>query len=380
MQKTKFTETQIVSSIKKQESGIPVTEICRELGIHKATFYNWKAKYGGMEVTDVKKMKDMESELNQYKKIVAELTYENHCIKSLLEKKLVKPADKREAVDSLIEEQQCSTSKACKIVQLPRSSYQYKRKPKDDSIIQEALTHMVDKRPSIGFWQSFHRFRNRGEIWNHKRVRRIYREMKLNVRRRAKRRLPDRIKQPLVIPTAPNQTWSIDFMSDALTDGRKFRLFNVLDDYNRESLAIEVDTSLPSLRVQRVLCKVISERSKPSIIRVDNGPEFISHTLQQWCSENNIILQFIQPGKPMQNAYIERKNGSIRRELLNTWLFYSLAEVRIMTEEWRYDYNHERPHKSLGYLSPIKYAEQRTNVEKQTDALSTNGDRKSSIN
>ncbi len=292
---------------------------------------------------------------------------------------MVKPADKREAVDSLIQEQQCSTSKACKLVQLPRSSYQYKRKPKDDSIIQEALTHMVDKRPSIGFWQSFHRFRNRGETWNHKRVRRIYREMKFNVRRRAKRRLPDRIKQPLVIPTAPDQTWSIDFMSDSLVDGRKFRLFNVLDDYNRESLAIEVDTSLPSLRVQRVLCKVISERSKPSVIRVDNGPEFISHTLQQWCSENNITLQFIQPGKPMQNAYIERKNGSIRRELLNTWLFYSLAEVRIMTEEWRHDYNHERPHKSLGYLSPIKYAEQRTNAQKQTDALSTNGDRKSSI-
>lgn len=292
---------------------------------------------------------------------------------------MVKPADKREAVDSLIQEQQCSTSKACKIVQLPRSSFQYKKKPKDDSIIQEALTNMVDKRPSIGFWQSFHRLRNRGETWNHKRVRRIYREMKLNVRRRAKRRLPDRVKQPLVIPTAPDQTWSIDFMSDALVDGRKFRLFNVLDDYNRESLAIEADTSLPSLRVQRVLSKVISERSKPLVIRVDNGPEFISHTLQQWCSENNITLQFIQPGKPMQNAYIERKNGSIRRELLNTWLFYSLAEVRIMTEEWRHDYNHERPHKSLGYLSPIKYAEQRINAEKQTEALSTNGDRKSSI-
>ncbi len=239
---------------------------------------------------------------------------------------------------------------------------------------------MVDKRPAIGFWQSFHRFRNRGEIWNHKRVRRIYREMKLNVRRRAKRRLPDRVKQPLVIPTAPDQTWSIDFMSDALVDGRKFRLFNVLDDYNRESLAIEVDTSLPSVRVQRVLNKLINERNKPTNIRVDNGPEFISHTLQQWCSENKITLQYIQPGKPTQNAYIERKNGSIRRELLNTWLFYSLAEVRIMTEEWRHDYNHERPHKSLGYLSPIKYAEQRTNAQKQTDALSTNGDRKSSTN
>lgn len=278
-------------------------------------------------------------------------------------KKVVKPADKREAVDLLIKEQQCSTSKACKIVQLPRSSYQYQKRSKDDSEIQDALTVLVSKHPAIGFWQSYHRLRNRGKKWNHKRVRRIYREMKLNIRRRAKKRLPARIKQPLVIPTAANQTWSIDFMSDALVDGRKFRLFNVLDDYNRESLAIEVDTSLPSLRVQRVLNKLITERSKPAIIRVDNGPEFISHTLQQWCEGKNITLRFIQPGKPMQNAYIERKNGSIRRELLNTYLFHSLAEVRVMTEEWRLDYNHERPHKSLGYLSPVKYAEQRNKVE-----------------
>lgn len=278
-------------------------------------------------------------------------------------KKIVKPADKREAVEVLIQEQQCSTSKACSIVQLPRSSYQYQSKPKDDSEIQEALTAMIDKHPAIGFWQSYHRFRNRGKLWNHKRVRRIYRMMKLNIRRRAKKRLPERVKQPLVIPKAANQTWSIDFMSDALADGRKFRLFNVLDDYNRESLAIEVDTSLPSLRVQRVLNKLINERSKPANIRVDNGPEFISNTLQQWCRENQITLQYIQPGKPMQNAYIERKNGSIRRELLNAFLFYSLAEVRIMTEEWRHDYNHERPHKALGYLSPVKYAEQSTKAE-----------------
>ncbi len=248
-------------------------------------------------------------------------------------------------------------------MQLPPSSYQYQRRAKDDSEIQNALTDLISKRPSIGFWQSYHRFRNSGKPWNHKRVRRIYRMMNLNIRRKAKKRLPARVKQPLVIPSAANQTWSIDFMSDALMDGRKFRLFNVLDDYNRESLAIEVDTSLPSLRVQRVLNKLITERSKPTNIRVDNGPEFISHTLQQWCSDNQITLQYIQPGKPMQNAYIERKNGSIRRELLNTYLFQSLAEVRIMTQEWRHDYNHERPHKALGYLSPVKYAEQRSEAE-----------------
>jgi putative transposase len=181
--------------------------------------------------------------------------------------------------------------------------------------------------------------------------------MKLNIRRRAKKRLPDRIKQPLTIATAPNETWSIDFMSESLVDGRKFRLLNVIDDFNRESLAIEVDTSLPSLRVIRVLDRLITQRGKPANIRTDNGPEFISHKLQEWCEHNNITLQYIQPGKPTQNAYIERKNGSIRRELLNAYLFYSLSEIRVMSEEWRMDYNNERPHKSLGYLSPVKYAE-----------------------
>ena len=252
-------------------------------------------------------------------------------------------------------------------MQLSRTSYQYKNKPKNDSALQDALTSIIDKHPSIGFWQSFHRLRNRGLPWNHKRVRRVYRQMKLNIRRRAKKRLPERVKQPLVIPSGPNQTWSIDFMSDALTDGRKFRLLNVLDDFNRESLAVEVDTSLPSLRVLRVLGRLIRERSTPSIIRVDNGPEFISHILQQWCDEHKITLQYIQPGRPMQNAYIERKNGSMRRELLNTYLFSSLAEVRIMAEEWRIDYNEERPHKALRYLSPVKYAEQKAEAGQQSD-------------
>ena len=252
-------------------------------------------------------------------------------------------------------------------MQLSRTSYQYQNKPKNDSALQDALTSIIDKHPSIGFWQSFHRLRNRGLPWNHKRVRRVYRQMKLNIRRRAKKRLPERVKQPLVVPSGPNQTWSIDFMSDALTDGRKFRLLNVLDDFNRESLAVEVDTSLPSLRVLRVLGRLIRERSTPSIIRVDNGPEFISHILQQWSDEHKITLQYIQPGRPMQNAYIERKNGSMRRELLNTYLFSSLAEVRIMAEEWRIDYNEERPHKALRYLSPVKYAEQKAEAGQQSD-------------
>ena len=155
------------------------------------------------------------------------------------------------------------------------------------------------------------------------------------------------------VPTAPKQVWSLYFMNYSLVDGRKFRMFNVIDDYNRESLAMEVDTSLPSLRVIRVLSRLVELPGRPASIRSDNGPEFISHQLQQWCQANAIIWQYIQPGKPMHNAYIERKNGSIRRELLDAYMFYSLTEVRVMTEEWRMDYNMERPHKALRYLSPI---------------------------
>jgi putative transposase len=182
--------------------------------------------------------------------------------------------------------------------------------------------------------------------------------MRLNLRRRAKRRLPARIREALFIPEGPNEVWSIDFMSDALVDGRKFRVLNVIDDFNRESLAIEIDTSLPARRVIRVLERIIARRGKPTCIRSDNGPEFISHLLREWCEANGIRLIYIQPGKPTQNAFIERKNGTMRRGLLNAYLFYSLAEVRMMAQEWQLDYNTERPHKSLGYLSPVRYAEQ----------------------
>jgi putative transposase len=246
---------------------------------------------------------------------------------------------------------------------ISRTTCQYKSRPKDDSEVQAVLTALTTKHAAIGFWQCCYRMWNKGHWWNHKRIYRVYTDMKLNIRRRSKRRLPERVKQPLTIPTAPNQMWSIDFMSDSLVDGRKYRLFNVIDDFNRESLAIEVDTSLPSLRVIRVLEKLIALRGCPANIRCDNGPEFISHKLEQWCNDESrkISLQFIQPGRPMQNAYIERKNGSMRRELLDAYLFYSLAEVRDMCEDWRMDYNTERPHKSLGYLSPLKYAELKSN-------------------
>ena len=159
---------------------------------------------------------------------------------------------------------------------------------------------------------------------NHKRLYRVYKLLNLNIRRPAKRRLPQRIKQPLTVPAARNQSWSMDFLSDSLVDGRRFRVLNIIDDYNRESLWIEIDTSLPSQRVIRVLRRLLELRGKPLRIRVDHGPEFISELLRLWCEQYGIELLFIQPGKPAQNAFIERNNGSLRRELLDAYPYSTL--------------------------------------------------------
>ena len=258
----------------------------------------------------------------------------------------------------MIIEHGVSQRQACKTLRLQISTVQYKFKPKVDGAVIDELNSLVAKHPAIGFWQSYYRIRNKGFVWNHKRVYRVYTDLKLNIRRRSKKRLPARVKQALYQPEKMNEVWSIDFMSDALWDGRRFRLLNIVDDYNRELLHIEADLSLPTLRVIRVLEYLKEFRGLPNIIRVDNGPEFISHKLDQWCRQNKITLVFIQPGKPMQNAYVERCNGNIRKELLNAYVFTTLTEVREKAEEWMIDYNNERPHKSLGYKAPTVFAEQ----------------------
>lgn len=259
----------------------------------------------------------------------------------------------------MVEEHRLSERQACKTLSLPRSSYRYRHKVKHDEPVITELNHLIDKHPSIGFWQSYHRIRKDGHIWNHKRVYRVYTTMQLNIRRRAKKRLPARAKQTLMQPDAPNQVWSVDFLSDSLWNGRKFRILNIIDDFNREVLSVEADTSLPALRVIRVLEQLRQTRGLPQMIRVDNGPEFISFKLDHYCRQNHITLVFIQPGKPTQNAFVERCNGSIRKELLSAYVFQSLSEVREKIREWVTDYNENRPHKALNYLTPKEVYDKR---------------------
>jgi putative transposase len=248
-----------------------------------------------------------------------------------------------------------SHRQACKETGLARSTQSYKAVVKNDEEVIAELQTLIEKHPAIGFWQSYYRIRRKGFEWNHKRVYRVYTDLKLNIRRRYRKRLPARVKQSLYQPSAINEVWSIDFMSDTLWNGRRFRLLNVIDDYNREVLHIETDLSLPTLRLIRVLEYLHEFRGLPKMIRVDNGPEFISHKLDLWCREHAIELTLIQPGKPMQNGFVERCNGNIRKELLNAFVFTNLNEVREKAEEWRVDYNCSRPHKSLGCVPPLEF-------------------------
>ena len=220
-----------------------------------------------------------------------------------------------------------------------------------------ALQELATAHPTYGFRKLFAYLRRAGHGWNHKRVYRIYCQLKMNKRRKGKRRLPQRIKQPLQQQQLINQSWSMDFMSDSLVNGRKFRTLNVMDDCSREALAIEVDTSISSKRVIRVLERIIQQRGKPQVIRVDNGPEYTSKEFELWAKDQQIEIRYIQPGRPMQNGYIERFNGSFRRAVLDAYVFFELYEVRQLTHSWIEEYNTCRPHESLSDATPQEWAQ-----------------------
>ncbi len=248
-----------------------------------------------------------------------------------------------------------SLRQACRTLSLSRTVYFYQPDTRRDEPVIHALTELTERYPRYGFKKLFQLLRRQGNTWNHKRVHRIYCQLKLNFRRKGKQRLPVRNPAPLATPQALNQSWSIDFMHDALVCGRRFRTFNVVDDFNREALAIEIDLNIPAQRVIRVLDRIVANRGYPLKMRMDNGPELVSLALAQWAEEHGVMLEFIKPGKPTQNAFIERFNRTYRTEILDFYLFRTLNEVREITERWLMEYNNERPHESLNNLTPEEY-------------------------
>ena len=236
-----------------------------------------------------------------------------------------------------------------------RGSWRYQRKCRNEAL-RVRLREMAGERPRFGYRRLHRMLRREKWLVNHKRVYRLYREEGLSMRRGKGKRFRAEARVPLALPPRANQMWTMDFTRDSLASGRKFRTLNLMDGFTREALCIEVDNCLPGLRVVQVLERVAQERGLPEVIQVDNGPEFISRVVDQWAYANDVALHFIDPGKPVQNAFIESFNGKFRDECLNRSWYTSLEDAQQIIEAWRTDYNTVRPHSSLGYQTPEEYA------------------------
>ena len=250
-----------------------------------------------------------------------------------------------------------SQRRACNVLQVDRSTVRYRSVRIDDAELRDAIKRVSRDRRRFGYRRIHVMVEREGYRVNHKKLRRIYREEKLQVRRRGGRKRALGTRRPMVLPDGPNQRWSLDFVSDAFTDGRRFRILTVVDDFTRENLALIADTSLSGLRVTRELDRVIAERGQPGTIVSDNGTEFTSMAILKWVQSTGIDWHYIAPGKPTQNAFIESFNGKLRDECLNETLFSSLAEARETLEAWQEDYNRYRPHSALGNMTPREFAE-----------------------
>jgi len=261
---------------------------------------------------------------------------------------------RREAVTRVLEHAGVSERRALGLVRLHRSVRHYRRR-RDDGTLRERLRTLAAARPRWGYRRLHVLLRREGARDNWKRVYRVYREEGLTVRRRKRKRIAVP-RQPIAIPQVANERWSMDFVHDALHDGRRIRLLNVVDDCTRESLAIEVDTSLPGTRVIEVLERLADLRGLPRAIVADNGPEFAGRALDLWAHGRSVAIDFSRPGKPVDNAFVESFNGWLRDECLNENWFQSLREARDVIEAWREDDNTVRPHRSLGGRTPSEYA------------------------
>ena len=280
---------------------------------------------------------------------------------------MVTPQDKREAVAYIEKAHELSERRACRVLQVQRSLFRYSFTRPLDTALRERLKTLAAERRRFGYRRLAIFLRREGFNCNIKKVYRIYKEEQLMVKRRKGRKRAVGTRQPLPKPDSINQVWSLDFMSDAFTDGRRFRVLAVIDQCSRECLAITADTSLSGLRVVRELDMLVIMHGKPKTIISDNGPELTSRAVLIWASEQGIDWHYIQPGKPQQNGYTESHNDKIRNECLNEHWFSTLAEARRIIEDWRQDYNHVRPHSSLNYLTPMEF------VAAQSGAKTSNG-------
>ncbi len=269
---------------------------------------------------------------------------------------MVTPDAKRDAVRHVQATFEVSQRRACTVLAVDRSSVRYRSIRPDDTALREKIRCVASERRRFGYRRIHIMLQRQGIEMNQKKLRRLYREEKLQVRRRGGRKRALGIRRPIELPSRPNERWSLDFLSDAFTDGRRFRILAVVDDHTRECLALIADTSLSGVRLVRELDAVIQRRGRPKTIVSDNGTEMTSMAVLRWCQETGVEWQYIVPGKPQQNAFVESFNGRFRDECLNETLFIGLGEARTAINAWKEDYNRHRPHSSLGNITPREYA------------------------
>ncbi|WES30017.1 IS3 family transposase [Varunaivibrio sulfuroxidans] len=358
MKRSRFTEEQIIGILREQESGQKTVDVCRRHGVSEATFYKWKSKFGGMEISDAKRLKALEAENNRLKKLLAETMLDNAMLKDINSKKLVTPAARREAVAYLRRQYEVSERRACHATGTDRSSVRYRSIKPDDAPIRERLRALSAERRRFGYRRLHIMLSREGVHMNQKKLRRLYREEGLQVRKRGGRKRALGTRAPMLLPQGPNQRWSLDFVSDALDDGRRFRILCVVDDFTRECIGLVADTSLSGLRVARELNAIIMRRGKPHMVVSDNGTELTSIAILKWSQERRIEWHYTQPGKPTQNAFVESFNGRLRDECLNETLFSSVRHARAVLATWKHDYNYVRPHSAHGGATPVEFADQ----------------------
>ncbi|WP_152562926.1 MULTISPECIES: IS3 family transposase [unclassified Serratia (in: enterobacteria)] len=362
MKKSRFTDSQIMSILKLAEAGTPVAELCREYGMSNASFYKWRSRFGGMDASMMARLKELEDENRRLKKMYAEERLKAEIIQEAMGKKVVTPSRRKRMAQHAVRSRNVSVRFACKLFVVSESCYRYQPQLNaENDLIADWLLRITDSQRNWGFGLCFLYLRNvKGFRFNPKRVYRIYCELSLNMRIKPKKRLKRDKPEPLAVPESSNECWSMDFMHDQLSDGRSVRLLNVIDDFNREALAIEVDFSLPANRVVRTLERLIEWKGKPTAIRCDNGPEYTGKILTSWAVQQKIALRFIQPGKPQQNAYIERYNRTVRYDWLGQHLFTSLDELQDYATQWQWFYNHERPNMALNGFTPMQHIQRMT--------------------
>ena len=270
---------------------------------------------------------------------------------------MVTPAVEREAVARLRTVFEMSERRACRILGCCRMTVRYQSLRPDDAALRERLKSLAHERRRFGYRRLHVLLRQEGHAVNHKRLFRLYRAERLSVRKRSGRKRALGQRAPIALPLGPGHRWSLDFVSDQLACGRRFRVLAVVDDFTRECLALVPDTSLSGVRVARELDRLVAERGRPQTVVSDNGTEFTSNAILRWADESRVGWHYIAPGKPTQNAFVESFNGRLRDELLNETLFRSMAHARAVLDAWRTDYNTERPHSRLGWLTPTAYAQ-----------------------